>query len=464
MRLTRASIPRTLGLAGTVNLQRYPDRGPNWYAVFRLRRPGEAGRGKLVSRSTGCSDKTAAEPMAALIFTQALAEYLGYALVPIRPDATPIPGLGGKVGPSPTTPFHPKVVALAPSLDPLLEDVINLYLRTERLPDGRRVDCYMAEKTPGSHHPADDTATTYCRRLRQLTQILGVRRYSELRDAYKGLTPDRLRKLQAANGTKPEQFISDDNFVPLVRGAAGVFSIGALKYYQSRGVSIQNPFPSLPAVRIKHFEAPPDEFIDELCHGAERELKDHPVKNRDYIVFRLASRIGGRFQEITHMKWEDVTATGIFIGPRKTKRGRFIKLREHGEPEELLDYLESFRKANTDYVIEDGFCPIRKETSGEVKNRCLRLERRLVGWLREKISAAGLGEIRTCIHWLRKCVGDRIERRQGALTRAAVMGTAIADAARRDPGVAAAAAALGNSPQVAAAHYIGRKSAFVRAS
>ncbi len=139
VRLKRSAIPPLMGLAGTVNLVRYPDRGPNWYAVFRVRRPGETGRGKLFSRSTGSPDKVEAEPLAALIFVQALADHLGYALVPTRPDATPIPGLVPAQVPVATkaAPFTPKLVPLNDAIDPLIEDVIALFYGDEKADDGR---------------------------------------------------------------------------------------------------------------------------------------------------------------------------------------------------------------------------------------------------------------------------------------------------------------------------------------
>lgn len=455
-----------MGLAGTVNLVRYPDRGPNWYAVFRVRRPGETGRGKLFSRSTGSPDKVQAEPLAALIFTQALAEHLGYALVPIRPDATPIPGLVPAQVPPATkvAQFTPKVVPLNDAIDPLIEDVIALFYGDEKADDGRILNCYMAEKTPGSPHPAEDTARTYRRRLRQLCKLLGVTRHSELRDSYKGLTPERLRKKQIADGAKPDELISDENFVPIVRSAAGVFAAPALAYYEEHGVKIATPFPSLPPVRVKHFEAPAPAFIDALRADAEKELRNDPVRSKDYVLYRLASRLGGRVQELTHIRWCDVTPTGVWIGRRKTKKGRFVQLREHGETDELLDWLASFRTTDDDYVIADGECPIRRKTTGEVKNRCIRVARRLVGWLRAKIAAGGYGHVEQCIHWLRKCVGTQIEREHGALARAAVLGTDVATAAKNDPGVIAAAAALGHAPEVSARHYIARKTPVIRAA
>ncbi len=463
MRLKRSAIPALMGLAG-MTLKRYPERGPYWYAVYRLKKPGESGRGKLCSLSTKETDCRKAQAIAPFLFMKSLAEYLGYALVPASPAIPQVPGWPNPATATPVqTPakaFAPTVVPISSALDPEIEDVIALFYGEKTAADGRLLDCYMAEKSPGSPHPAEDTARTYRRRLRQLCEALGVTKHSELCAAYKGLTADRLRKLQIAAGAKPDDLITDNNFVPLVRGAAGVFSVGALAYYESHGIQIKTPFPTLPPLIVKHFEAPPPDFLKKLCADAEKELRNDPVTAKDYILFRLASRLGGRVQELTHLKWEDVTPTGVYIGPRKTKRGRFVKLRDHGAQDELLDYLETFRGRQDGYVISDGDCPIRRNSGqGEIKHRGMRIERRLVGWLREKISAAGLGEVNQCIHWLRKCVGTHIEQTQGALARAAVLGNNIASAAEADPGVRAAAAALGNSPVVAARHYIGKRQA-----
>lgn len=390
-------IKTYLGVFGNVNLVK-THHGPYWYVRFRIKPIGGAGNGTLVSRSTGETDYNKARQVACVIFAKKVAEVNGFPALQ-EPDLNPIKAVQNLTG------------------DTYIEEVLDLF------------DQWMDQKTPGSNHPSLGTAGNYKRRLKQLCRLLSVETVEDLRAAYRGLTAAKIRKIQKSRRLKEgETLISDANFVPLVRGAAGVFSLGALDFLDKMGVSIKNPFPSLPSVEWTEFDPPEFEVVQALQRAAEENLRGQ--KPRDWVLFLLCAGVGMRVQEALHATWRDVKHDHMIIPTRKTKT-RKVYLSQ-----EFLDELHSYKEENpADLIIPDAPGPNLREDLTEVPHsRGVRLQRRMAKWVRSELASHGILNVRNPLHYLRK-----------------VFGTYMA----HEFGIDVAAKAMGNGPVVASRTYVG---------
>lgn len=373
---------------------RDPDLGPNWFVRFRIKSADAAGRGHLVFRSTQTSDLKAAKVAAAKIFLEAHVELYR------QPPESPSKGAASP----------PEV-----QFDPSIEAILSLY------------DDFMATATPGSkRHPKPRTARANKNRLRQLGRLLEATTVGELRKKYQGLTAGLIRGLQRRRGEV--KLITDENFVPLVRGAACVFSVAACEYYAERGHDLKTPFPSLPAVVKRPFMAPPKEVVDALIAWAETEIRPNP---RDWMLFILCLGLGVRVQEATHLRWSDVELCGVWVGRRKTAKGRFIRASTS-----LLRRIQENRPPDaktSDWLVADGEGPGLREDLEEVpEQRALRVERRVSKKVREKLIALGVGEQRNPIHYLRKLLASHVtEAQQNPMLTAQVLGNSVEVAIER---------------------------------
>lgn len=394
MELSAASILPLLGDTGKVKIFRKPELGPNWFVRFRIKAAGSAGRGHLVFRSTQTADFKVAKVAAAKIFLDAHVEMA-------RPPSS----------------THVEEAAVVPPLpaDPTIENVVLLY------------DAFMATATPGSkRHPKPRTARANKNRLRQLARLLGIKTVEELRKKYQGLTPASLRGMQRSRNEV--DLITDENFIPLVRGAACVFSAAAREFYAERGYACKSPFPSLPAVVKRPFLAPPRATVDALIAWAEAEIRPNP---RDWMLFILCLGLGVRVQEAAHLRWSEVELGGVWVGRRKTSKGRFIR----ASPS-LLRRIQENRPTDSkpsDWLVADGQGPgLRKNLEEIPEQRALRSGRRLAKMIREKLVDLGVGEQRNPIHYLRKLLASHVtETEQNPMLTAQVLGNTVEVAIER---------------------------------
>jgi integrase len=209
--------------------------------------------------------------------------------------------------------------------DPLIEEVLIRY------------DEYMASATPGEKRPDPTTAHAYKTRLRNLMRRLKVETVGELRAAMKGLTPEKL-------GVTPE------NFVSLLRSAAGPFWPKVLKWYRANGLEFETPFPTVPAVLDREFfEAPTEEQVERLDELAIKELK--PFDEQSYVLFMLALGVGLRLQEAAHLRWENVGVGTIEVRSDSIHRTKSRKSRTLRINAELMARINEYRRFPQDWVI-----------------------------------------------------------------------------------------------------------------
>ena len=185
-----------------------------YYVYFRVRLPGTVTT-RQFARSCGTDNLVDAKARAAEIFAE---EY-----VKIRGKFNEAKNTCSG-SPSVAASKTSELTSAAPSTadaDPTIEEVTILY------------DQWIATATPGQTRPQPQTAKANKCRLRQLARLVKAETVSELRTSMNGLIPDKI-------GVSPE------NFVSLLRSAAGPFWPKVLKHYKSQGVEFETPFPTLP--------------------------------------------------------------------------------------------------------------------------------------------------------------------------------------------------------------------------
>lgn len=276
--------------------------------------------------------------------------------------------------------------------DPYIADVIALH------------ELWMKSAIPGERRPSISTARNYRRRLAQLCRMLQVETVGQLAAGVKGLTPTRLG-------------VSEANFIPLVRGAAGVFRRNCMEHYAAQGLHFAAPLKSGPKIRVNEFVSPPTaEQLEALKKAAGLELK--PAHVREYLAFLVILHAGCRAQEATHLRWSDVVPLGIRVA---VEAGSCTALpdRERYQPKsgqsrtipvdpDILAELNQYRQKPSEFVI-----PLRKSPRWEgyvPKNRCQPVLRRLASWLRAKLTEF---EIKHPNHWMRKVFGSVVAKELG---------------------------------------------------
>lgn len=352
---------------GGVNI--FIPKGARLYHVqFRVRDRSRPTGWRQVLRSCGTEALTAAKDRAAEIFVDEAAR--------------------GKQ-PVQTAPTNPAMDIKTPPVvhDPAIEEII-VHHKT-----------WMDSALPGEARPLPSTSHNYYLRLRQLCRLLDVDTVGKLAIAAKGLNHTRLR-------------VTEANFVPLVRGAAGVFRRACMEYYALQGLHFTAPLKSGPKIRINEFNNPPTaEQLERLKKAAERELKiDH---EREYFAFNMVLNAGCRAQEAAHVRWMDIGPSGIRV-TADAGRCEALPERERYRPKsgqnrtipvdpEILAELERYRKKPHEFVIPLTKAPRHK---GYVpKKRCQVVFRRLAKWLRQKLAEL-IPEYKTPNHWLRKVFGS----------------------------------------------------------
>ena len=354
-----------------------------YYVYFRIRLPGTVTT-RQFARSCGTDNLVDAKARAAEIFAE---EY-----VKIRGkfnEAKNASNGSPAITATKSSELTPAAQSAA-STDPTIEEVAILY------------DHWIATATPGQTRPQPQTAKANKCRLRQLARLVKAETVSELRTSMNALTPDKI-------GVSPE------NFVSLLRSAAGPFWPKVLKHYKSQGVEFETPFPTLPKVlKRRYFEAPSVEQILKLKALADKELKPDDVYC--YLLFLLALGAGLRLQEAAHVKWEDITSNGICVRNdsvhrTKTNEGRRIKLGAR-----LLAIIEEYRRFPLEWVIPDERSP---KSGQSPRRRCISAARRLAKWLRIKLEEDGL---KNPTHWLRKVFGSVVAQEYGMLAASRYLG------------------------------------------
>lgn len=353
---------------GRVNLF-IPKLGTRFYHVqFRIRDMNRQSGWRQVLRSCGTSDYADAKVRAAEIFIEEAAR--------------------GKKNPEVSLQQATAKVDTPPVVtDPGIDEVIAHH------------KVWMASVIPGEKRPSLSTARTYHQRLQQLCRLLEVETVGQLAQAVKGLTPTQLG-------------VSEENFVPLMRGAAGVFRRKCMAYYAEQGVRFDTPLNSGPTVRVNEFMTPPSaEQLERLKEAARNELK--PGSPREYLAFTLLLNAGLRAQEAAHVRWMDVGPTGIRVSSDagrcqalpereryapKTRKDRIVPV----DPA-ILEELDVYRRSPPDYVL-----PLTKAQRHEGYVPRLRVQviyRNLAQWLRRKLPES-LSEVKNPNHWLRKVFGS----------------------------------------------------------
>jgi len=278
--------------------------------------------------------------------------------------------------------LEPRPKPMTPKTDAGLEFAIQLYCEWLQSPMAP-CDC---------HRPRERTARGYINRLRQLAGRLEVATVRELRE-----------KAVAIRMTAAALGMTEEHYVPMVRGAAGVFGRLALKYFETQGLKIHNPLLGyIPGViRAKPFVAPSREKIAGLAAAARDELcDDHP---REYLLFLLTLMAGLRVQEAAFVRWQDILPTSVRVASTSDHLNKANRTRDIPVSQKLLDELERHRASPQAYVIPDGSEPPTPARRGVPDVRCSRAARRLAKWLRAQGVAA-----RNPIHWLRKVFGSRV--------------------------------------------------------
>lgn len=264
-------------------------------------------------------------------------------------------------------------------------------------------DIWLRIAKPGQKRPREETAKGYQRRLRQLAELLDADTVQALSDKLCGLTPEKLG-------------VSEGNFTTLIRNAAAVFGKAARAYYATQNMNLSDPFGgALPAAPERPlFAAPSKSEVAALVQRASDELEEtHP---REWCLFLLALGAGLRVQEISHLKWSEVTQGGISVSSskgHKTKsgRGRFVPCGTG-----LLEQLERYRGLPGNFVISDGRG--RHPANDKVPRvRCSRAARRLSRWLRNN----GIPG-RNPIHALRKVFGSFVANEHGVFVTSRYLG------------------------------------------
>jgi len=366
-RLSPSFLFQTLLEGGGVNI--FVPKGARFYHVqFRIRDRSRHTGWRQVLRSCGTEALTAAKDRAAEIFLEEAGRGRQRAQTTAANPAADV-----------------KIASVAH--DPAIEEIIALH------------KTWMDSALPGEARPLASTAHNYYLRLRQLCRLLEVDTVGHLAVAAKGLNHTRLG-------------VKEGNFVPLVRGAAGVFRRACMEYYELQGLHFTAPLKSGPKIRVNEFTNPPTaEQLQRLKKAAERELKiDH---EREYLAFTMMLNAGCRAQEAAHIRWMDIGPWGIRV---TAEAGRCDALpeRERYRPKsgqnrtipvdpEVLAKLERYRKKPGEFVVPLTKAPRHK---GYVpKKRCQVVFRRLAKWLRKKLAEL-IPEYKTPNHWLRKVFGS----------------------------------------------------------
>ena len=235
----------------------YRPKGRRIYHVyFRVRDRQRASGWRQVFRSCETESYTEATERAARILAEEIEAK--NSPTPVSPEATAKPAINS---------------------DPTIEEVIALHRQ------------WIAEAAPGETRPSLSTAHNYHLRLRQLCRILGVETTAELKEAVKGLTHDMLD-------------VTPENFVPLMRNAAGIFRRACMRYYVDKGVTFEPPLTSGPPVIERPFTAIP---TFQQLHLIRARMRERAIQNpRDYLLFLLVLDAGLRVQEATHVQWRHV--------------------------------------------------------------------------------------------------------------------------------------------------------------
>jgi integrase len=356
-----------------------------YYVCFRVRLPGTTVTRQFM-RSCGTRILEDAKDKAAEIFSEEFVRIRGnFNRAKAAKNGSSLDSSAGSKNSQPVPAESNPATA-----DPTIEEIALLY------------DEWIASATPGQTRPQPQTAKTNKNRMRQLARLVKAETVSELRTSMNGLTPDKI-------GVSPE------NFVSLLRSAAGPFWPKVLKHYKSQGVEFDTPFPTLPRVlKRRFFEAPSIEQILRLKALADKELKPNDVYS--YLLFLLALGAGLRLQEAAHVKWEDITSNGICVRNdsvhrTKTNEGRRIKLGAG-----LLAMIEEYRRFPLEWVIPDERSP---KLGRSPRRRCISAARRLAKWLRIKLEEDGL---KNPTHWLRKVFGSVVAQEYGMLAASRYLG------------------------------------------
>jgi integrase len=214
----------------------------------------------------------------------------------------------------------------------------------------------------------------------------------------------KIRKNSGSNRPKPLQ---DGGYKALLRGASGVFSKKALKYYREKADWIMtSPFEVVDCrADFEPFRPPPGglAFVAELQAAAAIELQDKP---QIYLLFLLCLGCGLRAQEATHLRWQDVEDTQIYVRSdtvHKTKSGYGRYVPTSTKLTALIDSHKASNALPGDFVLTK----VRnRKSKGLTSIRCCHFQIELGQWLKSK----GICKPLTThpVHYLRKLFGALI--------------------------------------------------------
>lgn len=243
----------------------------------------------------------------------------------------------------------------------------------------------------GSNKPQASSARKYEGCLRRVCALVGAKDIPSLAKAATTMTAGNLG-------------VTESNFTSLVRQAAGMFNREFLKWAESVGKRLSNPFAGcVPPVPLqKQFIAPPTAKILALNAAAELGLA-----RNELLLFKLCLGAGLRIGEATHLTWANVLERSIFVestSMRKTKSG---KSREIPVSSTLLQFLELHRGLPNHYVVADE-APPKESKYGRPLRRCDRAVKRLSKWLKHH----GVTDPRPQ-HWLRKVFASVVTDQHG---------------------------------------------------
>lgn len=305
-------------------------RGAVWNIQFRHAK-------KFYNRSTGCENHADAQIRAAQIVLEVA-----------RATATP-----ESLQAEPTA---------EPKTDAGLDYVIQLYF------DWLKSSFAHGEKS----RPRLRTAKDYACRLRLLAEKLHVATVRELQATVNvPQTPLTAARLG----------MSEARFVPLVRSAAGIFGLRALRYFESRELKIQNPLLGyIPQVMPQRpFVPPSKETVAALVAAAHGELRDQ--HHREYLLFMLCLGAGLRVQEAAFVRWNDVMDNCIRAATTSDHKNKSNRTRDIPVGKPLLDVLNQSRGVGLAYVVPDGASATKPARNAVPEGRCYRAARRLAKWL-----------------------------------------------------------------------------------
>lgn len=285
--------------------------------------------------------------------------------------------------------------------DATIDEVLSLYAEWLESPPA----LYEPRK------PRERTARVYANRLNQISTLTRSTRISQLR-ARSGLF------------TASQLGVTEANVVPLIRGAASIFSERALRFFASRGLEIENPFLGAipPVIPAKRFRPPRREFLEKLMGDARSDLqRDRPVA---YLLIYLALNAGLRQQEAAHLRECDLldgdlqTALRVYTGTDYSNKT--ATFRDVPVSAEVIQELRRFCASSghsESWLLQDLAEPYVKSKTAVPAQRACRAARHASRWLK----LHGVPS-RNPLHYLRKCFASYVAMKHGIYTASKWLG------------------------------------------